>query len=97
LIQRAKIVTIVVIAAAGAEPEVREGLLRTLGNEGLFGYTVGFRNCKLGHFKAYATDWSHAVSIISKTNDFRIVVTPEDMTLFMKAVNEQTTAEGSCN
>jgi hypothetical protein len=70
-----------------AEPEVRFGLLRTFGNGGLFGYTGRFRNRKLGFFNAYATSWKHAVSIISPSEDFRIVVTPEDTGGFIQSVN----------
>lgn len=74
-------------SVARAETEVREGLLRTFGNGGLFGYTGTFKNRKLGSFKAYATDWKHAVSITSVAGDFKIVVTPENTEVFIQAVN----------
>lgn len=72
---------------ARAEPEIRQGLLKTMGNGGLFGYTGGFRNKKLGNFKTYATNWSHAVSVTSDANDFCIVVTPEEVEVFMQSIN----------
>ncbi len=72
---------------ARAEPEIRKGLLKTMGNGGLFGYTGGFRNKKLGNFKTYATNWSNAVSLTCEANDFCIVVTPEDMEMFIQSVN----------
>ncbi len=72
---------------ARAEPEIRKGLLKTMGNSGLFGYTGGFRNRKLGNFKTYATNWSHAVSVTSEANEFCIVVTPEEVELFIQSIN----------
>lgn len=74
-------------ATAQEEPEVRKGLLKTMGNGGLFGYTGGFRNRKLGNFKTYATNWSHAVSITSEADSFSIVVTPENPLLFIQNIN----------
>ncbi len=74
-------------AVAQREPEIREGLLKVMGNGGLFGYTGGFRNRKLGNFKTYATNWSHAVSITSAPDDFCIVVTPEEAELFIQSIN----------
>lgn len=74
-------------ATAKLEPEVRTGLLKTMGNGGLFGYTGGFRNKTLGHFKAYATNWNHAVSIVSEENNFKIVVTPEEPEQFILCIN----------
>ncbi|MCK5036441.1 MAG: hypothetical protein KAS73_11145 [Candidatus Sabulitectum sp.] len=72
---------------ARAEPEIRKGLLKTMGNGGLFGYTGGFRNRKLGNFKTYATNWGHAVSVTSDANEFCIVVTPEEVELFIQSIN----------
>lgn len=72
---------------AQKEPEIKDGLLKIMGNGGLFGYTGGFRNRKLGNFKTYATNWSHAVSITSETDDFRIIVTPEDPLQFIQSIN----------
>ena len=74
-------------STARAEPEIRKGLLKTMGNGGLFGYTGGFRNKKLGNFKTYATNWSHAVSVTSEVDSFCIVVTPEEMRLFIQNIN----------
>lgn len=74
-------------ALAQKEPEIKDGLLKIMGNGGLFGYTGGFRNRKLGNFKAYATNWSHAVSITSEADDFRIIVTPEDPLQFIQSIN----------
>ncbi len=74
-------------AIARLEPEIRTGLLKTMGNGGLFGYTGGFRNKTLGNFKTYATNWNNAVSIVSEEDDFRIVVTPEEPEQFILCVN----------
>ena len=74
-------------ATAREEPNIREGLLKTFGNGGLFGYTGGFRNRKLGNFKTYATSWSHAVSITSEADSFCIVVTPENAAEFIQCIN----------
>lgn len=59
------------------EPEIKKGLGKTNGNGGVFGYTGGFRNKKLGSFKAYATNWNYAVSITSEAQRMRIVITPD--------------------
>ena len=74
-------------STARAEPEIRKGLLKTMGNGGLFGYTGGFRNKKLGNFKTYATNWSHAVSVTSEVDNFRIVVTPDEVGIFIQSIN----------
>ncbi|MCD4707815.1 MAG: hypothetical protein K8S62_08755 [Candidatus Sabulitectum sp.] len=74
-------------ATARAEPEVKNGLIKTMGNGGLFGYTGGFRNRKLGNFKTYATNWSHAVSITSEADSFCIVLTPEDPEQLIQIIN----------
>jgi hypothetical protein len=60
------------------EPEITKGLMKTAGNSGLFGYTGGFKNKKLGSFKAYATNWKHAVSITSESQGLRVVISPEN-------------------
>ena len=60
------------------EPEIKEGLIKTAGNGGLFGYTGGFRNKKLGSFKAYATNWDYAISITSASQRMLMVITPDD-------------------
>ena len=59
------------------EPEIRAGLIKTNGNGGLFGYTGGFRNKKLGKFKAYATDWNSAISVTSASTGMKLVITPD--------------------
>ncbi len=74
-------------AVTQEEPEIRNGLLKVMGNGGMFGYTGGFRNRKLGSFRAYATNWSHAVSITSETDSFSIVVSPENPALFIQSIN----------
>ncbi|MCK5133441.1 MAG: hypothetical protein KAR40_14970 [Candidatus Sabulitectum sp.] len=90
LVKRPLWVTTIVLpggATAREEPNIREGLLKTFGNGGLFGYTGGFRNRKLGNFKTYATSWSHAVSITSEADSFCIVVTPENPAEFIQCIN----------
>ena len=74
-------------STARLEPEIRTGLLKTMGNGGLFGYTGGFRNKTLGNFKTYATNWNHAVSIVSEEENFKIVVTPEEPEQFVLCIN----------
>lgn len=60
------------------EPEIRKGLIKTNGNGGVFGYTGHFKNKKLGNFRAYATNWSYAVSITSASTKLNIVITPDE-------------------
>lgn len=67
------------------EPDVKKGLFKTMGNGGMFGYTGGFRNKKLGNFKAYATDWDNAISLCSETTGFCIVITPDESELFLSS------------
>ncbi len=67
------------------EPEIKKGLFKTMGNGGMFGYTGGFRNKKLGSFKAYATNWNNAISIRCETTGFCIVVTPEETEYFLSS------------
>ena len=81
--------TVVVIppgTTAQEEPEIREGLLKMMGNGGLFGYTGGFRNRKLGNFRTYATNWSNAVSIINTADGLCIVVTPDNPLQFIQSI-----------
>lgn len=70
---------------AELEPDVKKGLFKTMGNGGVFGYTGGFRNRKLGNFKAYATNWGNAISMRSETKGFCIVVTPEEPEHFLSS------------
>lgn len=75
-------------AVAAEEPEITAKLWRTAGNGGLFGYTGGFRNKKLGNFRAYATNWNRAVSItcLSPSSAVTIVVTPDNPQQFILCV-----------
>lgn len=59
------------------EPEIRKGLGKTTGNGGVFGYTGRFRNKALGGFRAFATNWDHAVSVTSRSSGMCLVITPE--------------------
>lgn len=74
-------------AVAQEEAEIKKGLMKVMGNGGLFGYTGGFRNKKLGNFKTYATNWGQAVSIICEAESFCIVVTPEDTRQLIQCIN----------
>ena len=65
-------------AVFAREPEIKKSLIQTAGNGGLFGYTGGFRNKKLGSFKAYATNWDYAISINSASQRISMVITPDD-------------------
>ncbi len=65
-------------AVFAREPEIKKSLIKTAGNGGLFGYTGGFRNKKLGSFKAYATNWDYAISITSASQRMSMVITPDD-------------------
>jgi hypothetical protein len=60
------------------EPDVKKGLIKTMGNGGIFGYTGRFRNRDLGGFRAFATDWNTAVSITGDQGRFKVVITPEN-------------------
>ncbi len=76
-------------AVATEESEITSKLWRTAGNGGLFGYTGGFRNKKLGNFRAYATNWNRAVSIScnDQSASFTIVVTPENPQQFILCIS----------
>ncbi len=74
-------------AKARLEPEVKERLIKTFGNGGLFGYTGSFRNKILGNFKMYGTCWTHAVSITGGSEEFKIVISPENPELFVQSFN----------
>ena len=64
-------------AVFAKEPEITKGLIKTAGNGGVFGYTGGFRNKRLGSFRAFATSWDSAISITSVSTKLCIVITPD--------------------
>ena len=68
----------------------RDGLIRTCGVGGFFGYTLYFRAKSIGKFVAYVTDWSQSY-VIYRKDEKPIVVSVQDPTIFkpfMKDVDQ---------
>lgn len=61
-----------------------EGMTRTAGNGGLFGYYGEYKSDKLGSHVWYVTDMSRRV--VLETADGVVVVSPDDPEKFIKAV-----------
>jgi hypothetical protein len=62
-----------------------EGMKRTAGNGGLFGYYGSYESKRLGPHKWYVTDMTRRVVI--ETRDGAVVVSPDDPQKFIDAVN----------
>jgi hypothetical protein len=62
-----------------------EGMKRTAGNGGLFGYYGTYESKRLGSHKWYVTDMARRVVI--ETRDGAVVVSPDDPQKFIDAVN----------
>ncbi|BFI95336.1 MAG: hypothetical protein RSP_08460 [Rhodanobacter sp.] len=61
---------------AAVDPEAGAGSLRLFGNGGLFAFSGWFRNAKPGRYRAFVTDWQHAVVLRASTGT--VVVSPAD-------------------
>lgn len=63
-----------------------KGAIRTFGNGGVFGYTGPFYNKKLGSMTWYCTQRKNYI-IIDRTNNKRLIITPDDPAGFISAVS----------
>ena len=63
------------------EPKVCKGSLRVFGNGGLFSFTGLYYNKKLGRYRLFATDFSHAVVLVLPQRV--VVVTPANPQTFI--------------
>lgn len=79
VIQRAEIT-----AARMLEEADSEGMSRTGGNGGLFGYYGKFKSDRLGEHNWYVTDTARRVVV--ETRDGAVVVSPDDPAKFIAAV-----------
>jgi hypothetical protein len=73
------------LAAVNGEPHGLRGSLRLLGNGGLFVISGWFWNCRIGRFRAYATDPERAV-LLRYRDGRQVVVTPHDVQHFIVRV-----------
>lgn len=60
---------------ATVDPEAGAGSLRLFGNGGLFSFSGWFRNAKLGRYRAFVTDWQHAV--VLRASACTVVLSPK--------------------
>lgn len=70
------------LSKAWVEPAVCKGSIRVFGNGGLFSFTGWFYSKKLGRYRLFATDFSHAVVLILPQRV--VVVTPADPQAFVE-------------
>jgi len=70
------------LSKAWAEPAVCKGSIRVFGNGGLFSFTGWFYSKKLGRYRLFATDFSHAVVLVLPRRV--VVVTPADPQAFIE-------------
>ena len=82
VIQRAEIT-----GARMFEEADSEGMSRTGGNGGLFGYYGKFKSDKLGEHRWYVTDTARRVVV--ETREGAVVVSPEDPEKFIAAVKPE--------
>lgn len=81
------------LRVAEFSPGATMGSIRLLGNGGLFGFIGRFRNAVLGHYRAYATD--DANTVVLEFPDLKLVVTPENPTAFLAALESESEAVDS--
>lgn len=72
-------------SARSFEEADSEGMSRTGGNGGLFGYYGKFKSDRLGEHTWYVTDTGRRVVV--ETQDGAVVVSPDDPAKFIAAVN----------
>lgn len=58
------------------DPQAGAGSFRLLGNGGLLSFSGWFRNAKLGRYRAFVTDWRHAV--VLRAAAVTVVLSPAD-------------------
>ena len=61
--------------------------IRTFGNGGLFSLSGWFRNCKLGNYRAWATDPKRAV--VLRFQNRTLVITPDNADRFIEKIRQQ--------
>ena len=72
------------LRAAWASPEATSGSLRLFGNGGLYSITGGFRNSRLGRYRAFVTD--PRLAVVLDFGDRKAVVTPDSPAAFLAAL-----------
>jgi len=73
-----------VLREARIDPQAGAGSIRLLGNGGLFSFTGWFRNTKLGRYRAFVTDWQHAVVLRGEV--CTALLSPADPAAFVRAL-----------
>jgi len=73
------------------DPKAMKGSIRLCGNGGLFSFTGLYRNKALGNYRAFINDWKNTV--VLRFPKRTIVVSPDDPTGFVKAINGSTRKE----
>ena len=64
------------------DPDAGTGSMRLLGNGGLFSFSGWFRNAKLGRYRAFVTDWQHAV--VLRASNGIMVLSPANPAGFVR-------------
>lgn len=67
------------------EPGICKKSIRLMGNGGLFGFTGLYRNSRLGRYRLYATDISHAVVLGFPART--VVITPDLAETFVEHIH----------
>lgn len=70
------------LARIRADPDACKGSLRVFGNGGLFAFTGWFYNRSLGRYRAFVTDFRHAV--VLRFPDRVVVISPADPKEFVR-------------
>jgi len=73
------------LTAVSLEPELCKGTVKTCGNGGLYSFTGWFYNKRIGHFRAFVTDWPRAV-VLRFANRATCVVSPDNPQAFIAAL-----------
>ncbi len=72
------------LRAAGPDPTLLRGSLRTVGNGGLYSFSGRFYNRRTGSYRAFITDWSRAV--VLRTEAGAIALSPDDPAAFTQSL-----------
>lgn len=72
------------IRSAAVDPDAMKGSIRTLGNGGLFSFSGRFRNRRLGSYRAFVTDQTSCVVLV--TDRGTMVVSPSSPEYFVELV-----------
>lgn len=74
------------------DPKALKGAFKVIGNDGLFAIHGSFRSRHLGRFRAFATDPKN--SVVLRTSDGIIVVTPDSPRTFQQALSRLIRRKG---